>query len=101
MRVVRPWLRVPREAGAAPSLAVFKARLDGALSNLVQWKLSPSWQGVWNQMIFKVPSNPYHSMILLYSLFRLCLIQRVLKQQLPLVYMMLSPKRFYFLANSW
>jgi len=23
-----------------------------------------SWQGGWNQMIFKVPSNPYHSMIL-------------------------------------
>ena len=23
-----------------------------------------SWQGGWNEMIFKVPSNPYHSMIL-------------------------------------
>jgi len=23
-----------------------------------------SWQGGWNQMIFKVPSNPNHSMIL-------------------------------------
>ena len=23
-----------------------------------------SWQGGWNQMIFKVPSNPYYSMIL-------------------------------------
>jgi len=22
------------------------------------------WQGGWNQMIFKVPSDPYHSMIL-------------------------------------
>ena len=22
-----------------------------------------SWQGSWNQMIFKVPSNPYHSMV--------------------------------------
>jgi len=40
MRVVRPWHRLPREAVAAPSLAVFKARLDGALSNLVWWKLS-------------------------------------------------------------
>jgi len=38
MRVVRP--RLPREAVAAPSLAVFKARLDGALSNLVWWKMS-------------------------------------------------------------
>jgi len=25
---------------AAPSLAVFKARLDGALSNLVSWQIS-------------------------------------------------------------
>jgi len=34
MGVVRPWNRLPREAVAAPSLAVLKARLDGALSNL-------------------------------------------------------------------
>jgi len=34
---VRPWPRLPREAVAAPSLAVFKARLDGALSTLVWW----------------------------------------------------------------
>jgi len=40
MRVVRPWPRLTREAVAAPSLEVFKARLDGALSNLVWWKLS-------------------------------------------------------------
>jgi len=40
MRVVRPWPRLPREAVAAPSLAVLKARLDGAPSNLVWWKLS-------------------------------------------------------------
>jgi len=35
MRVVKQWPRLPREAVAAPSLAVFKARLDGALSNRV------------------------------------------------------------------
>ncbi|KFQ12121.1 hypothetical protein N330_13136, partial [Leptosomus discolor] len=35
VRVVRHWNRFPREAVAAPSLGVFKARLDGALSNLV------------------------------------------------------------------
>ena len=40
VRVVRHWHRLPREAVDAPSLAVFKARLDGALSNLVQWKVS-------------------------------------------------------------
>jgi len=33
MRVVRQWNRLPREAVAAPSLEVFKARLDGALNN--------------------------------------------------------------------
>ena len=36
MRVLRRWHRLPREAVAAPSLAVFKARLDtGAWSNLL------------------------------------------------------------------
>jgi len=40
MRVVKHWNRLPREAVAAPSLEVFKARLDGALSNLVKWKMS-------------------------------------------------------------
>ncbi|KFW09821.1 hypothetical protein N326_02520, partial [Eurypyga helias] len=32
---VRRWNRLPREAVDAPSLEVFKARLDEALSNLV------------------------------------------------------------------
>ena len=35
VRVLRHWHRVPREAVAAPSLAVFKARLDRAWSNLL------------------------------------------------------------------
>ncbi|KFO77066.1 hypothetical protein N303_13388, partial [Cuculus canorus] len=35
MRAVRHWHRLPREAVAAPSLEVFKARLDGALGSLV------------------------------------------------------------------
>ncbi|KGL89866.1 hypothetical protein N301_12058, partial [Charadrius vociferus] len=35
VRVVRHWNRLPREAVDAPSLEVFKARRDGALSNLV------------------------------------------------------------------
>ena len=34
-RVVRSWNRLPREAVDAPSLEVFKARLDGALGNLI------------------------------------------------------------------
>jgi len=35
MREVRSWHRFSREAVDAPSLEVFKAMLDGALSNAV------------------------------------------------------------------
>jgi len=35
MRVVKHWNRLPREAVEALSLETFKARLDGALSNLI------------------------------------------------------------------
>ncbi|KGL96631.1 hypothetical protein N301_08797, partial [Charadrius vociferus] len=35
LRIVRHWNRLPREVVDAPSLEVFKARLDGALGNLV------------------------------------------------------------------
>ncbi|KFP51462.1 hypothetical protein N323_12732, partial [Cathartes aura] len=35
MRVVRHWKKLPREAVDAPSLEVFKARQNGALSNLI------------------------------------------------------------------
>ncbi|KFZ57370.1 hypothetical protein N321_13203, partial [Antrostomus carolinensis] len=34
-RVVRHWNRLSREAVDAPSLEAFKARLDGALGNLI------------------------------------------------------------------
>ncbi|KFO56282.1 hypothetical protein N302_03108, partial [Corvus brachyrhynchos] len=34
-RVVRHWNRLPREAVDAPSMELFKARLDSALSNLI------------------------------------------------------------------
>ncbi|KFP11104.1 hypothetical protein Z169_00789, partial [Egretta garzetta] len=34
-RVVKHWNRLPREVVEGPSLETFKARLDGALSNLI------------------------------------------------------------------
>jgi len=40
MRVMKPWHRLLREAVDAPSLETFKARLDGALSNLMQLRMS-------------------------------------------------------------
>ena len=47
MRLVKPWHRLPREAVEAPSLETFKARLDGALSNLVWLKMSLLTGGGW------------------------------------------------------
>ena len=35
VRAVRHWNRLPREVVDGPSLEVFKARLNGALSNLI------------------------------------------------------------------
>jgi len=35
MQVVKHWNRLPREVVEVPSLETFKARLDGALSNLI------------------------------------------------------------------
>ena len=40
LRVVRHRHRLPREVIDAPSLETFQARLDGALSNLIQLKMS-------------------------------------------------------------
>jgi len=67
LRVVRHWHRLPREVVAVLSLAVFKARLDGFLSNLVYWKVSlpmakrlelDGLQGAFQLLLF------YYSMIL-------------------------------------
>jgi len=38
--VVRHWPRLPSEAGDAPSLETSKARLDRALGDLIQLKMS-------------------------------------------------------------
>jgi len=40
LRLVRHWNRLPRAAVDAPSLEVFKARLDGALTSLTELKIS-------------------------------------------------------------
>ena len=40
--------RLPRAAVGAPSLAVSRARLDGAGGNLVQWKVSLPRAGGFN-----------------------------------------------------
>jgi len=48
LRAARHWRRLPKEAVDAPSLAVFKAKLDGALRNLVEWKMSLLMAGGWN-----------------------------------------------------
>jgi len=37
---VKPWYRFAREVVNAPSLGTFQVELDGALSNLVQLKMS-------------------------------------------------------------
>jgi len=44
--VGRHWHRLPREVGDASSLETFKVRLDGALSNLIQLKISLLIAGV-------------------------------------------------------
>jgi len=48
VRVPRHRSRLPREVVAASSLEVLKARLDGALSNLVQWRVSLPMAEAWN-----------------------------------------------------
>ena len=55
MGVVRHWHRLPRETVDAPSLEVFKARLDGTLGSLISIKYGGWWpclkQGGWTLMI--------------------------------------------------
>ena len=68
-RVVRCWNSCPERLWMPrPSLEVFKARLDGALGSLgcyEMWRLvALHVAGGWSFMIFRVPSNPGHSVIL-------------------------------------
>jgi len=63
--VVKPWSGFPREVVNAPSVETSKARLDGALSTLIQLKMS--LQGGWARWPLKVPAKPKHSVILNFS----------------------------------
>jgi len=55
---MRPWPRLPREEVATASLAVLKARLDVALSNLVWWKMSLPMAGGLEQDGLEGPFQP-------------------------------------------
>jgi len=68
VRVVKQWHRLPREVGDAPSPETFRARLDGALSNLIQLKMSLLMARGLDWMTFKSPFQTklfYDSVILL------------------------------------
>ena len=56
--------QLPREAVDAPSLEVLKARLDGTLGSLSWWVAALLMAMGWDCMVFKVPSNLSHFMIL-------------------------------------
>ena len=58
MRVVKPWHRLLREVGDAPSLETFQVRLDGALSTLSQLKMSLLTAGGLGWMASKGPFPP-------------------------------------------
>jgi len=63
-QVVRHWSMSPREVVDTSSLEVFNAKLDGALSGLILWKVFVFMAGVLTWMILEVPSNENHFVIL-------------------------------------
>lgn len=63
LRAVRRWNRLPIEVVDAP-LEAFKLRLDGALSILIQRKVSVPTAGVGTGWDSRVPSNPDCSVVL-------------------------------------
>lgn len=66
MRVARNWNKFPRVVVGVPSLEMFMAKLDAALSNLIWWKLSLPMAGMLELGGLQGPSQPkpfYRSMI--------------------------------------
>jgi len=57
-RAVGCWHRLPREAVDAPSLEVFKARLDGELGSLSWWVANCLQQGGWILDDLRGPFQP-------------------------------------------
>lgn len=63
--LVRHWTKLPpEEVVNAPSLEILNASWDGALGNVIYWKVSLPIAGDWNETVFKVSSKPDHSMML-------------------------------------
>lgn len=58
------WNSSPRELWMPHPRKCFKTSLSGALTNLVQWKLSLHMAEGWNEVFCKVPSDPNHSLVL-------------------------------------
>jgi len=58
MRVARHWHRFPSEVVNAPSLEAFQARLDGALSDLIQVQMSLLAAGELGWMASAGPFQP-------------------------------------------
>ena len=58
MRLVKPWQELPREVGDAPSLQTSQARLDRALSTLIQLKMSLLAAGRLGWMSSEGPFQP-------------------------------------------
>jgi len=76
MRIVKPWPRLSREVGDAPSLETIKAMLDWALSNLIKVTMSLFTAG---GLVWVASNGPFHlqlfydSMHCLVGVSQLCL----------------------------
>lgn len=58
MRVVKPWIALPREAVECPSLQIFRTYLYTALSNLILFRRSLALSRKLEQIISRGPFQP-------------------------------------------